>query len=193
MPADHDAEATAPLPDRVQTPSELATALMHLRGARSYSELDRSVRPGHLARSTLSDMLTGRTVPTRDTLLLFLTGCGLDDQARHPWLAAWERVCTAGLTRPPAAVRVGHADPRLLGVHASIQVDAAATGLPAYVPRDLDLELRTHLTVARDQGSGYVLLVGGSSVGKTRALYEQVRTVLTEWWLVHPDPPTRPH
>jgi hypothetical protein len=31
-----------------------------------------------------------------------------------------------------------------------------------------------------------VLLTGGSSVGKTRALFEAVRAVLPEWWLLHP-------
>lgn len=30
--------------------------------------------------------------------------------------------------------------------------------------------------------------MGGSSVGKTRCLYEAVRAVMPEWWLVHPAP-----
>jgi hypothetical protein len=34
-------------------------------------------------------------------------------------------------------------------------------------------------------------LVGGSSVGKTRTLFEAVRAALPEWWLLHPaDTPT---
>ena len=33
---------------------------------------------------------------------------------------------------------------------------------------------------------GFVLLVGGSSVGKTRCAAEAVRAVLPDWWLVHP-------
>lgn len=41
------------------------------------------------------------------------------------------------------------------------------------------------LAAATGQG-GFVLLVGGSSVGKTRALFEAVGTVIPEWWLVHP-------
>jgi hypothetical protein len=59
-------------------------------------------------------------------------------------------------------------------VHASIQVDASASELPEYVPRDLDRDLQTAITAAAERG-GFVLLVGGSSVGKTRALYEAVR------------------
>jgi thioredoxin-like negative regulator of GroEL len=64
-------------------------------------------------------------------------------------------------------------------------VDPAAADLPVYVPRDLDADLRTAITVAAEQG-GLVLLVGGSSVGKTRAMFEAVRAVLPEWWLLHP-------
>ncbi|MEU6180679.1 tetratricopeptide repeat protein [Streptomyces coeruleorubidus] len=37
---------------------------------------------------------------------------------------------------------------------------------------------------ARD--GGFVLLVGGSSVGKTRSLYEAIRALLPDWWLLHP-------
>jgi hypothetical protein len=53
------------------------------------------------------------------------------------------------------------------------------------VPRDLDADLRTAITAAANDG-GFVLLVGGSSVGKTRALYEAVHAVLPEWWLLPP-------
>ena len=34
-----------------------------------------------------------------------------------------------------------------------------------------------------------MLLVGGSSVGKTRCAFEAVKTLLPEWWLVHPAGP----
>lgn len=80
MPTD-DAEATpaGAMPEQVHRPSELAAALGRLRGVRSYGDLDRAVRPGRLARSTLSDLLSGKALPTRDTLLLFLTACGLDE------------------------------------------------------------------------------------------------------------------
>src|SRR5208337_2974969 len=36
---------------------------------------------------------------------------------------------------------------------------------------------------------GFVLLVGGSSVGKTRSAAEAVRALLPEWWLVYPAGP----
>lgn len=34
-----------------------------------------------------------------------------------------------------------------------------------------------------------MLLVGGSSVGKTRPLYEALLARLPDWWLVHPETP----
>jgi hypothetical protein len=172
-------------PGAVETLADLAAALGHLRGTRSYGDLDRAVRPGRLARSTLSDLLTGRSLPTRDTLDLFLAACGLGVEAREPWLAAWERVGTGHLPRPPGAVRVREARPRLLGVHAAIRVGHDDDELPPYVPRDLDPHLRGAVAAASAHG-GFVLLVGGSSVGKTRALVEAVRAVLPHWWLLHP-------
>jgi hypothetical protein len=79
-------------------------------------------------------------------------------------------------------------------VHAAIQTaqppERAQSGrdegeLPLYVPRDFDADLRTKLTGAGQRG-GFVLLVGDSSVGKTRALFEAVQIVVPDWWLLHP-------
>ena len=39
------------------------------------------------------------------------------------------------------------------------------------------------------QRGGFVLLVGGSSVGKTRCAVEAVKALLPDWWLVHPAGP----
>ncbi|MEV7095480.1 hypothetical protein AB0M80_21810 [Amycolatopsis sp. NPDC051045] len=80
------------------------------------------------------------------------------------------------------------------GVHAAIQTaqpsehtqsEPSQDELPLYVPRDFDADLRTKLTRAGQQG-GFVLLVGDSSVGKTRALFEAVQAVVPDWWLLHP-------
>lgn len=178
-------------PTTVESLSELATAFQRLRGTRSYAELDKAVNSNHrggarmLPASTLNNLLHAKSVPTRETVVMFLAACGLDEPAQVPWLAAWERVSTAHHRRWPDAVRVRLARPRLLGVHASIQVEGSIGELPEYVPRDLDTELRTAITAAARYG-GFILLVGSSSVGKTRSLYEAVRAVLPEWWLIHP-------
>ena len=65
--------------------------------------------------------------------------------------------------------------------------------LPEYVPRDADAAefgIRARVAAAAQRG-GFVLLVGGSSVGKTRSAAEAVRAVLPDWWLVHPGGPAR--
>ena len=98
----------------------------------------------------------------------------------------------AGSARPSGAVRVGQADPRRLGVHAAISVPGVSDeALPEYVPRDTDAAesgIRAKVAGAAKQG-GLVLLVGGSSVGKTRCAFEAVTALLPEWWLVHPGGP----
>jgi hypothetical protein len=139
-------------PETVHTLPELAQAFDVLRGTRSYAYLDKAVRPKRLAQATLSSLLNGKSVPTRHTVVAFLTACGLDDGAQGPWLAAWERVSTAHLYRPAGAVRVREARPRMLGVHAAIQIGQNSDELPPYVPRDLDADLRTAVTAAAAQG-----------------------------------------
>ncbi|MFI5593009.1 hypothetical protein ACIA5G_48720 [Amycolatopsis sp. NPDC051758] len=193
----HDHAGEPPDPGEITTLKQLAAGLSRLRGATTYAALDKAARSLRrvdgreqvLPSSTLCDLLQGRSTPSRNTVDLFLTVCGLaTEEQRRPWLAAWERVTTTYQPRPPGAVRVRTARARLLGVHAAIRVADAEGDLPAYVPRDLDADLRSQLAVAASRG-GFVLLTGRSSVGKTRALYEAVTAVLPEWWLVHPSGP----
>jgi hypothetical protein len=101
---------------------------------------------------TLNNLLHGGSRPSQTTTVTFLTACGLDEQARQPWLAAWERVATAHLRHPASALRVRKARPRLLGVHAAIQIDGAKGELPAYVGRDLDARLHSAVTAAAEHG-----------------------------------------
>ena len=96
-------------------------------------------------------------------------------------------------TRPAGAVQVGEADPRRLGVHAAISVPGVSDEVPPeYVPRDADAAefgVQAKVAAAAQRG-GFVLLVGGSSVGKTRSAVEAVKALLPNWWLVHPAGPT---
>ena len=90
-------------------------------------------------------------------------------------------------------VRVGEADVRLLGVHEAIKVPGIPDDEvpPEYVPRDVDAAefgLRAKVGAAGQRG-GFVLLVGGSSVGKTRCAAEAVKALLPDWWLMHPAGP----
>jgi len=93
---------------------------------------------------------------------------------------------------PPVtgAARVAAADPRRLGVHPAIAVAGVSRDIPpVYVRRDVDGAadgLRSRLATAAAGRGGFVLLIGGSSVGKTRAAYEAITDLLADWWLVHP-------
>ena len=79
---------------------------------------------------------------------------------------------------PAGGVRVSEADPRRLGVHAAISVPGVPDEVPPeYVPRDVDAAeygVRAKVAAAAERG-GFVLLVGGSSVGKTRCAVEAVQ------------------
>ena len=126
---------------------------------------------------------------------------GLLDEDR--WRAAYQReaqrragVVSGGVEQAQAVralagrrVRVAEAHLRLLGVHEAIRVAGVSDEVPPeYVPRDVDAAefgVRAKVTAAARRG-GLVLLVGGSSVGKTRSAAEAVKEVLPEWWLVHP-------
>jgi TIR domain len=105
---------------------------------------------------------------------------------------AGERARDAESARPAGAVRAGEADPRRLGVHAAISVPGVDDEIPPeYVPRDVDAAefgVRARVAAAAERG-GFVLLVGGSSVGKTRTAVEAVKALLPQWWLVHPADP----
>jgi hypothetical protein len=87
---------------------------------------------------------------------------------------------------------VSQVDPRRLGVHVAISVPGVADEVPPeYVPRDADdgeFGVRAKIAAAAQRG-GFVLLVGGSSVGKTRTAFEAVTALLPDWWLVHPAGP----
>jgi hypothetical protein len=113
--------------DVVQSLDAFAEACQRLRAGRSYAKLASAVRPRSLPAATLSDLLNGKSIPTRDTLLTFLAACGLADAAaQQPWLAAWERLGTAHLPRPDGAVRAGRARLRLLGVFAGVDWHAVS-------------------------------------------------------------------
>ena len=188
-------------PSRVNTPDELAACLDGLRRraacrTRRWRKRPRSCGPdraGHgwsrCPRARWERSLPASGCPPRASCSLSLPCARSPRPTYAQWLAAWERARTADLARPAGAVRVRDARPRLLGVHAAIQVDEEVPGeLPVYVPRDVDDGLRAGLAAGAQRGC-FVLLIGGSSVGKTRTLYEAVLAALPEWWLVHPAGP----
>jgi hypothetical protein len=95
------------------------------------------------------------------------------------------------MARNPAVQDTGHElrgrpitdlpGPLALGVHQAVEVgDTRLPELPEYVPRDHDAQLRTIMEAA-DQASRMIVLVGDSSTGKTRALWEALRYLPGRW------------
>jgi len=58
--------------------------------------------------------------------------------------------------------------------------------LPTFVDRDIGPKVRSWLQEAQRSG-GFLLLIGDSSVGKTRLLYEAARKVLPDFAVLAPD------
>ncbi|MFF4625810.1 HD domain-containing phosphohydrolase [Nonomuraea jabiensis] len=181
-----------PDPSQVHTVPELISALRALRAGRSYAELGKAANPGNrpkegLPSSTLSDLLNkGRA--SRETLEVFLRACAVPREQWRAWQEARERALTADAPSAAGLIRVAQADPRRLGVHAAIDAPGATGDLPAYILRDTDTAprgVRDLLAKAASRG-GMVVLVGESSVGKSRCAYEAIGVVLPHWWLLHP-------
>ena len=89
-------------------------------------------------------------------------------------------------------IPVAECKPSWVGTHpairrpvGSVPSDGRQDDMPEYVPRDHDDELRQRLLAASAHG-GLVVLVGGSSAGKTRSLFEAVRAVLPDWQIFVP-------
>jgi hypothetical protein len=73
-----------------------------------------------------------------------------------------------------------------LGIHSAIPTDAGQDEMPAYVTREFDFSLRTALASRLPDRGNFVVMVGGSSTGKTRSLYEAVCGLVPDWSLVQP-------
>jgi len=137
-------------------------------------------RPGALAGTVIGDYLAESTLPPNQqstmTLAAVLASFGprdpddVRDQVRRLWVAARNWV--------PLGTPISQLDdPLALDVHEAIQVAGSRTlpVLPPYLERHHDLELRARLAAAAECGcSTMVVLVGGSSTGKTRACWEAI-------------------
>ncbi|WP_261562884.1 tetratricopeptide repeat protein [Frankia tisae] len=111
----------------------------------------------------------------------------IDRRSMQQYKANLSGIVDLGKIRAPGdplrgLYRVRDANPRSLGVHAAIDVPGAVGELPRYVPRDIDVRLRSAVRI----GSGFLLLIGSSSVGKTRCAYEALLAEHPDWLLFHP-------
>jgi hypothetical protein len=87
---------------------------------------------------------------------------------------------------PLHRTRVDAAVPRDLGIHSAIPTSDDDDDLPTYVQRDFDHKLRTAVAANLPERGSFVILVGGSSTGKTRSLYEAVYDLVPDWSLEQP-------
>ncbi len=89
-------------------------------------------------------------------------------------------------------ISVARADPFALEVHRAIRVEdetLADDPLPPYLRRPSDEALDTVVDHAVQGTSGMAVLLGDSSTGKTRALWEAVQRLSDDWRLWHPPSP----
>ena len=128
----------------------------------------------------------------------------LPDQVAARVVNAWREAQAAVVDQPDSDFTVAGrpleevTDPFALEVHRPVQPEDAPPGLPVlppYVPREHDEVLGRVVRVAAAGRSGIAVLVGGSSVGKTRACWEALAPLRGQnpsWRLWHPIDPSRP-
>lgn len=138
--------------------------------------------PRDLPRATVSPVMNGRR-PAKEMLSCLLTVFDVPQADQATWLVTWNRLAE---TQPAGPIpRFDEVSPRELGIHAAITAEDSFGDLPEYVGRDFDDELRKHISAGIERGC-FVLLLGRSSSGKTRSLYEAVQVVAPNWPVVQP-------
>lgn len=161
-----------------------------------------------LSKSSISDWMSGKSVPTGKRLasLVYALAIWPENRSRQPYkspeagreVARIERLRVSaendkkasGIEKSPALGRpIESWSPFELEVHRPIVVQGAPTALPEYLKRGHDEELARLLKLS---GPELIVLVGGSSTGKTRACFEALATLPQGWRLHHPLFPSKP-
>ncbi|MFD3542490.1 hypothetical protein ACFWUQ_23780 [Streptomyces sp. NPDC058662] len=194
-----------------ESEQDLASALQALyaeAGSPTLRSLARKISEGRgtasASPSSISDWMHAKAVPSRKmdlaALVAVLTSSTHRSLTREPArfeelrkaaiLKTRSRQADAESSKRPWLGRPveSYNDPLTLEVHRPIQMDGAPSGLPRYIERAHDFQLRTAL---KGDGSNLLILAGGSSTGKTRAAYEAVRS-MPGWLLYHPISPNKP-
>ena len=172
---------------------ELRTALAELVAASGLSYQNLATAAG-IGTATAHGIVNGPAFPRWGSLRAALRALGVRDRDElAEWRQAHQRagkeVDSDEWPGPGTAIRVAAADGLFLGVHRAVtEAGVDPDSLPLYVWRDDDGNpdgVRATVDAMAREG-GFLMLVGGSSVGKTRTLYEAVRAVVPGWWLVQP-------
>ena len=112
-------------------------------------------------------------------------------------MLAWVRRHRPAADRVPQLRSLAGLDPFDLGVHRPVEAGTAGPlpDLPQYVPRNHDTRLRQVAGEAAGGVSRLLVVVGGSSTGKTRACWQMLASLpgrVPRWLLWQPIYPTRP-
>ncbi|MEV6060874.1 hypothetical protein AB0L62_12815 [Nocardia asteroides] len=165
-------------PDTIHTSEELYEAFEQLYQAAniSYQKL-----AGHqgvtVAHSTIQGWVKGTNFPQWKSLVPVLRVWGVTDPELGAWKAARERAVEDARLRPGIPLS-DVLDPLEYDVHKPITTpDSPTAVLPLYVPRDHDTHLHEAVEQAVAGHSAIVVLLGDSSTGKTRALWEAVQSL----------------
>ncbi|MFI8194675.1 tetratricopeptide repeat protein [Streptomyces sp. NPDC085946] len=151
----------------------------------------------HLGRTTVSEALSPRKpVPSAETVAALARVLKLPAgellELRRTAAAQPGAVTADGPGRP-----IDQWDPHALEVHPAGTVQDGSglperRSLPGYVSREHDRILAEAVQDAAAGHSRMLVLVGGSSTGKTRACWEAVQSLAEQGWrLWHPFDPTR--
>jgi tetratricopeptide (TPR) repeat protein len=153
-------------------------------------------RSSPLGKSAVGSYLTAPELPAQQSALITLAAvlaaegprdvADVCNQVRRLWLVAHEW--------KPLGTPIEELDnPFTLEVHRAIDAGPGHVGLselPPYLECDHDGELRKRVREAVEGRSVMVVLVGGSSTGKTRACWEAIQQLPEGWRLWHPFDPT---
>ena len=171
----HDWTAFGKLLNRLKVDLDMSLSAIQQRAKRL--KLPRDLPP-----ATVSPVMRGRR-PAKEVLLCLLKVFEVPQANQATWHEAWSRLSE---TQPSSPIpRFDEVSPRQLGIHAAIAAEDSIGDLPEYVSRDFDDDLRKRISAGIERGC-FVLLVGRSSSGKTRSLYEAVRVVAPNWSVVQP-------
>ncbi|MCZ4122748.1 hypothetical protein [Streptomyces sp. H39-S7] len=151
---------------------------------------------GAPSRDTIRRIIGSPDLPAKQadvvSLIAVLTRRVAEDDSAAAKRAA--QLWTTVRLQEPLGLDIADLNPLDLEVHRSIEIPGTTRlpPLPAYVARKHDSLLLRVVEEAMAGSSRMVMLVGGSSTGKTRACWEAVQRLPESWRLWHPIDPGRP-
>ncbi|MFG1768987.1 AAA family ATPase [Nocardia salmonicida] len=178
-------------PNDIHTREDLRRALGELYTSADISYNDLAGRSGVSAtQSTIHAWVNGDSFPQWANLFPVLRVWGITADELDAWKDAHKRADADARIRPGLPLDEVR-DAFVLEVHEPITVtDATMKSLPPYMRRTHDDRLAEVVERALAGSSGIAVLLGDSSTGKTRALWEALEPLRARrgWRLWHPSP-----